>query len=407
MTARPHSSLFFVLLGALALAGCGASDDAELGPGDAEEETADLEDGVAEDDRDRPDAAAAAKAVGVSAEEMLAMAPVMEAFGDYVGALRDAIPERVAAARIVYHPALALQLAFVGEAPPEATTLRPKSLSSANIELVSGAPYSEVELQARARKVHAALRAQGYTAIRTGTDGFRGVVQARVAPVPGASAKLAGIGAAKAVADAEGDTEVSLASPGDFSAQAGLRGGTKLDPGCTSAFSVKRDGERGLATAGHCSPTQYGGPGPAWPLISSTKHQGSLGDMRVYRTAGTELPSFYSGDGAGPRPVKKVRATNSIITGEAMCFNGRVNQYECARVADPSMSCDFPDDSAGTIGLLVEMEEVVTASGDSGGPWFLGSEAIGIHTGRCGGSVFSKVGHLKAATGWSVLIKPD
>jgi hypothetical protein len=152
-----------------------------------------------------------------------------------------------------------------------------------------------------------------------------------------------------------------------------------------------------LVTAGHCSSVIK----IKHPINQEhyttwvQQHQGQWGDVELHTlNSGSYYDDFYSSP-TTVRDVNAIEAVASISYNESICVFGRAsNANDCsAIVQDVSWSC-------GGIGHFVRMDDAVTIGGDSGGPWYVGSRAYGVHGGLCGGlSVFSPVDYLDEALG--------
>lgn len=173
-------------------------------------------------------------------------------------------------------------------------------------------------------------------------------------------------------------------------------GGRDLD-GCTGAFPVKRKlgTELGIFTAGHCPGTgSYDGTANAFfsPYIYSiyTGPGSGGGDFRWNHSK--YLLSGTTNIGSSRRTFTS-HATASV--GASICGYGKSTGYKCQTVeaCGLSSSSTVPDNGATySVGGLCRTVDQVTAGGDSGGPWFFGNTAYGIHHGSNSlGSYFSLV----------------
>jgi hypothetical protein len=175
-----------------------------------------------------------------------------------------------------------------------------------------------------------------------------------------------------------------------------LRGGARLDhlttPGrhCMTAFSIAHlDGRRGVATAGHCAAfsgdAQRDYKFPTIRLNKRAHHFGTWGDIAWYGNHSAS-PVFFSSGGS----TRVVTSVARPVEGQDVCNYGRATGHKCTKVADPSTCQSFP--IVGVVCRQVRTVQHVTDDTDSGGPWFSGNTALGIHTGEClsgGGSCFT------------------
>lgn len=179
---------------------------------------------------------------------------------------------------------------------------------------------------------------------------------------------------------------------------------------CTTAFTVKRGSLRGILTAGHCTfDLEQGGGNPSTvPGIADYRHSFSSvvhpvvalpdpgiedhrGDMHWFTTHATEKHKFYS----LPYQLRVQTGFRHLILmdeGDLTCNFGR-------RSFNFTPRCGYIDEtnvSKGQYGHLVVMDRevhtepapgLVTVQGDSGGPWYTGGTAYGIHHGNAGSTL--------------------
>jgi len=160
-------------------------------------------------------------------------------------------------------------------------------------------------------------------------------------------------------------------------------GGDKLKNGvnlkCTSAFSVKRNGlnKWGILTAEHCTDiTDYNGYQHVGGNTHNTKrrfgHYGAFGDYMYRSTSGTERDDFYFNN-TQKADVASVMPFSQIGVGDWLCRYGRATGglNKCAQVNNVLIMT-----SAG-VGVT-RTNSTGLDDGDSGGPWYFGSIAVGI-----------------------------
>lgn len=175
---------------------------------------------------------------------------------------------------------------------------------------------------------------------------------------------------------------------------------------CTGAFPVRRKGgnELGILTAAHCPGTgSYDGTSNAFfaPYaysISTASGQGG-GDFRWNHSRyGLSGLTFV----AGNQSMRVFNSHAAPSVGSGVCGYGKETDYKCETVAECGLSATtvVPDNNQTyTVGGLCRVRAHVTTGGDSGGPWFIGNTAYGIHYGRVGsGSAFSLVSNALIAT---------
>lgn len=137
------------------------------------------------------------------------------------------------------------------------------------------------------------------------------------------------------------------------------------------------------------------------------EHRGTYGDFQWHTTAVSDYDDFYA-DAATVRDVTTFETYFDITVGEPVCFYGRAsNSRDCSLdvevVGQHCVNDGVPNDH------LVRMNGVgVATSGDSGGPWFVGTKAYGITKGICAPdwydrAVFSSVYWLPEALGVEIV----
>ncbi len=162
-------------------------------------------------------------------------------------------------------------------------------------------------------------------------------------------------------------------------------GGAQLTEGainrCTSAFVVERisNGVDGVLTAEHCvsNPlTKYNGSYHIYHQGSALK---SLGDAAWYTTTHNEYNQFYYTN-CCRRTVTSLKNHLYMDVGDLVCRYGRVtgNGSGCKTIKQLFVSATSNN---GTYSSLIRTHPSGSDSGDSGGPWYVGGTAWGIHKG--------------------------
>lgn len=64
-----------------------------------------------------------------------------------------------------------------------------------------------------------------------------------------------------------------------------------------------------------------------------------------------------------------------MIVDQGVCHYGRKSGYKCGYIESKNYQPNF----AGHNATFIEVRSADTQNGDSGGPWFLGNSAYGIH----------------------------
>lgn len=136
---------------------------------------------------------------------------------------------------------------------------------------------------------------------------------------------------------------------------------------CTGGFVVKdARGRTGIVTARHCGPPRGSYDGATLEYAATLpKNQGDL--LWAYSTSGTPKPLFRGS------ATMIYHATGVIYPteGQELCKYGRTTSWGCSKHWKNGVCAN------GYCGLSAATENI-TASGDSGGPWFFHGRAAGI-----------------------------
>ena len=149
--------------------------------------------------------------------------------------------------------------------------------------------------------------------------------------------------------------------------------GGEVISGCTSGFAVvDSSGTRGMATAAHCTdfPTDDG-----QTLSLREAHKGSYGDVQWHTGTQTVYDDFYQGNSSQTETNSAdVSGTANPVKKQNLCRNGKTTHQKCDKVRKLSVC-------KGSVCKLVSMENHNSKGGDSGGPYYVGGTAYGIHQG--------------------------
>jgi hypothetical protein len=163
-------------------------------------------------------------------------------------------------------------------------------------------------------------------------------------------------------------------------------GGLSVNPGCTAGFTVSKvvGGVtlRGILTSDHCG---HSLSLPGQRLVFQGGAFGGSQDVQWYSACGTDISDdFNSGDGLRDVSGTIPRANQSI--GWVVCKYGRTTGRTCG-VIDRK---DYAPLGGIFSPTFIRVEggdaDVIAAGGDSGGPWYSGSAALGITFQRPSGS---------------------
>lgn len=153
------------------------------------------------------------------------------------------------------------------------------------------------------------------------------------------------------------------------------RGG-KAFGGCTTAFTVRQGGSNGVLTAGHCSNYAQVPSGTSIKADYRTEHIGRYSDFQWHSTLDS-LSRYISLGSAGTRRIDGYSILNK---GTQACNYGKTrSQPSCGTVVNESVCVQFTD--MPYVCSLVAVRGSFTSPGDSGGPWYIGNRALGIHAG--------------------------
>ncbi len=174
---------------------------------------------------------------------------------------------------------------------------------------------------------------------------------------------------------------ISLVESGRSGPEIG-RGGESMG-GCTSSFVV-RTGSGSVLQLGILT-------------VYNREHRGSYGDFQIH-----DMPQPYGVTSA--IKISSSGATRAITSqgvasvGTLVCNYGKTRTSEgCGRVNNTS-ACALVDGVQNC--RLVTTDGTFTNPGDSGGPWYVGNAAAGIHFGKINGmSSYSRIGNAEAILG--------
>lgn len=202
------------------------------------------------------------------------------------------------------------------------------------------------------------------------------------------------------------DLNIVSSIPGGEDASIG--GGVHI--GCTAGFVLEHSsGTRNLSTAGHCSNSLTINDNAFSARISLTfedEHEGAWGDLQRHSVPSEHTLVNTIRYGHGQNQFREITATGVPMEGEWLWKYGKSTGQTVDRVYRLNVSSDH-------IEGLVAMHNRKARRGDSGGPWFNGATAYGIHHGTKNAfwglqffkyrDLFTPVHHLDDAfPGWTV-----
>jgi len=352
------------------------------------------------------DAASYAADRGLTLAEARTALADQAAAGDILERLEQEFPT-FAGGWIEHGPTVTAVARFQGSVPQGAA-----AIAAGRAQLIGDASRTLAQLRARTNEVHDAVAERFGTSVTTGFDVQTGIVSVS-AETPAALRGLPpeGVRAHLPETARAPDVRVTLTK----AATAGVehtRGGAKTpwDGGsgyCTTGFSVAKSGTYGFVTAGHCqNDRSYTQPenGLTYNAPYKAQHRGDWGDFQWHTTPHDEYAEFYT-TSTGHRDV--LGYDGSIAEGDYVCKYGRTSGYGCGYVKNNNVNVTF---DGITHRRLVAMRTYFTEGGDSGGPWFLVNDAMGVHSGwvdldGARRSTFSRIVYIDEALGLALVVK--
>lgn len=187
----------------------------------------------------------------------------------------------------------------------------------------------------------------------------------------------------------------------------GLYAGGQWD--CTAGFTAVRGGQRGLVTARHCANNMtYRNVAGIIDFVAHAVPDGdNVIDLEFYRTLAphSTLPQFQW---RAANELMTVTARANPVMSQIVCLNARTARYRCGQIVDPEQCAwaPWPGVSQPVRSCrLAQTWQTIDGGGDSGGPWFNGSTAYGIHHGHNNlGSQMTRIGAVEARLGANLLM---
>ncbi|MGH3994496.1 MAG: S1 family peptidase, partial [Pseudonocardiaceae bacterium] len=173
---------------------------------------------------------------------------------------------------------------------------------------------------------------------------------------------------------------------------ADLHGGEGIESAtgarCSIGFNATSGSVRYIITAGHC--TQLGGTWslvdgtPIGPVTESSFPGDDFGLIEVASPSLEQTAEVVTTDG-----LLTMTGTEPVPVGASVCRSGSSTGYECGVVEAVDETINYGGDDV-VEGLT--RTSACAASGDSGGPFFSGSQAQGTLSGGSGGCFISLFG---------------
>jgi streptogrisin C len=365
----------------------------------------------------REDAAQYAARYGVSVDEAVLRLRAQEESVSETDAIRAQYEERIAGIAIEHQPAFRIVVLLTGSDPVPPRTI---SVGGMEVPIVfrTGARASRAKIVTAIAQHQATLRARLPHPPGLGLDERTGEL---VLLVMSSDAARVGTSNLKDEAEALTGVPVRVGLMDKPGANLAAEGGSRIEGRdatdgrrhyCTTGFVVTNGDKAGVVTAAHCPDTvTYYDPAGAKAELSFAGQWGwSYQDVQVNLTGEAAPRPFFYADTAKSvlRPLTGSRARASTRAGEAVCHRGESSGYTCAEIA----LTDFapPGDLCGgpCAATWVTVGGPGCRGGDSGGPVFAGTVALGIvkganydRAGQCNFYYYMSTDYLPP--GWSLL----
>ena len=314
--------------------------------------------------------------------------------------------DRLAGIAVEHEPTFRLVVTLSGPEPVADRTIM-VGATTLPVTFRAGAPFTRAALILALRRHQSELRAAFPDAHGMGFDQRAATLVLLLNPAdldrPASAARAAAILGVPVSLRAAFGTDSNLT----------VAGGERLigtDPAdgkrylCTAGFVVGDGTRTAIATAAHCpdalSVIEPAGGEVALPFVGSWGAQ--VQDVQVNLSPTPLRPLFYANRPlAALRPVTSWRPRASIRAGDSLCHWGERSGYSCAEVeltdfSPPGLLCGGVCEP-----VWVTVRTPDCHGGDSGGPVFSGTVAVGLvkggnrtRAGRCNFYYFMSVDYL-------------
>lgn len=361
------------------------------------------------------DAASWSLLADITPDAALRQLRLQEASVSVTDQLAAEFSERLAAIAIDHDSAFRIVVTLAGSEPiPDRTAFA--NDQAFNVVFRTGAPATRTMILAAIEAHQDTMRAAIPRAPGLGVDARRGVL---VAMIPTAEIERMPPGHWDAILSAIAGVPVEV-RPVDQARDLAIEGGARVvgtNPldgrryACTTGFTVTDGSRSGVVTAAHCpdSLTYIDADRQEVPLTFAGQWGWGYQDVQLNLADAPLAPTFFADTAkTALRTVEAVRARASTRVGDVVCHRGERTGYSCA----PVEMVDFAP--AGDLcGGACKPTWVAVAgptckSGDSGGPVFIGSTALGIlkggsyrADGRCSFYYYMSTDYLPE--GWRVI----
>lgn len=319
---------------------------------------------------------------GVPLEEAVRRLRAQEHQAEAITRLREANPGRFAGLWVEHKPVFRIVVRLAGRSPAGSEFHRAAAGSRTPVSFVTGAAATEEEVLGRIRSSLPRFMAELPELMGTDMDVRTGDI-VLVVFAPGAAGEAAREKGARLGREIGHPVRVQVVDVPETNSH--TRGGAHLST-CTSGFVVANSaGTRGVLTAGHCGSTQtyfeYGGV--SYPATFVAERFDADEDVQWHTTEHDEYPEFYADLTTTPRVLTGRRLRSSTAVGNTVCHRGMSSGYSCGSVESTTYQPTFAGACNGVACtatyIKVSGPNLKCYSGDSGGPWFNGQTAFGIH----------------------------
>ncbi|MFF5248978.1 S1 family peptidase [Streptosporangium sp. NPDC000095] len=282
------------------------------------------------------------------------------------------------------------RIGFKGEVPERAVALA-KTLPVA-VELVGNKGFSEAELKQTLNAAHDAISQRAdLKAIHGSYDIETGVVSFEASPriVPKDDTRRKQLLSQLQPAQPTNRKIKIVLTVGEDTKPVAqdnyMRGGGHFS-GCTTGFNVTNGTSYRTTTAKHCgtsgSRTYSNHSVQGGSTTSDFYTTNSNYDIAAWTRGTMTLTRTFYYDWHSPRYAYDVGS--SPVIGQTICHFGVTSGAACSEIESTNVT--LTNGGVTSRGIIV-MESDVSDGGDSGGPWYYGNRAWGIHGGVCSGGV--------------------
>lgn len=165
---------------------------------------------------------------------------------------------------------------------------------------------------------------------------------------------------------------------------ANIFGGLPLDSGsikpyCTMGFSVKNSsGTKFITTAGHCENTMTH---LGVSLSRAGRVYAGSYDLQWLNPSGFIPVNLVKTGATTTRTITGSKSRSNQSIGEVVCKYGAKTAYSCAQIVQKDFQPSYVPSASATFIRVESNYSPIASDGDSGGPWFNGNTAYGIHSG--------------------------